>query len=439
MTEKFSALFRLGLKYLYRYRRRYGFLFTALVFGFGIVTFITSTKDGMADNVYYSAQSHYAGDIVAVGYDPAAGAANHLGRDEISALLNAADRSGLHVIHAVQRSQFSEQGMIYYNGAAIRLKYILGVDWNGEAHLFDKMSFDGAAELPAGDDGVILSAPVAAELSARLGDSVVLEVANIQGQKNTGVFIIKGITEDSSIFGYYKAYISRNMLNSLIGFSEGDCSSLGFFLEEPGTAETSRLLLQDALSDRLQLGPLVRDREGLASALIQDAGKPGIKVYLITLPVYLSEIADLLGALNMVTYFLYAMMLLIILVSAAVTYRLILHERTKELGVMRAIGFYGGDLRRILLTEAFSLGFIALAVGFLFARFLSWLLSFASFSWMPSFEIFMKDGKLTALYLPVSALINALSVFLILFAAVWFPVFQSSKKPLPALLSGGAL
>jgi hypothetical protein len=67
--EKSLAIFKLGIKYLYRYRRRYYFLLAALIFGFMIVTFITSQKDGMYDSVYYSAQSHYAGDIVAMGYD----------------------------------------------------------------------------------------------------------------------------------------------------------------------------------------------------------------------------------------------------------------------------------------------------------------------------------------------------------------------------------
>ncbi|MCL2602501.1 MAG: hypothetical protein FWD91_06775, partial [Treponema sp.] len=63
--EKFFVLVKLGFKYLYRYRRRYSFLMAALVFCFAIVTFITSMKDGMYDNLYHTAQSHYAGDIVA--------------------------------------------------------------------------------------------------------------------------------------------------------------------------------------------------------------------------------------------------------------------------------------------------------------------------------------------------------------------------------------
>ena len=435
MMGKTAALCRLGLKYLWRYRRRYGFLFLALVFGFGIVTFITSVKDGMYDSVYYSAQAHYAGDIVAAGYDSDSRVRSHLGQQEAGIILEAGH--ALNSRHTVKRTIFGERGYVYFNGIAVRLKYILGTDWEAEAHIFDKMKFEGSAEIPAGDDGIILSVPVAGSLGARLGDSVILEVETRRGQKNTGVFIVRGLVQDSSIFGYYKVYISRLRLNNLLGFGADDCSSIGFFLPEPAQAEKKRAFLQQALTDRIQLGPLVNDRVELEHETIQP--HKGIKIFLYTMPVYLSEVSDLLGAMNAITYFLYGMMLIIIMVSAVVTYRLILHERTREMGVMRAIGFYGGDLRLVLWAEVFALTLVSLLAGFVLARILHQLLSLMSFSWFPSFEIFMKDGKLAALYLPKTVLINVVSVFAALFAAVLAPVFRSSRKPLPGLLSGEAL
>jgi ABC-type lipoprotein release transport system permease subunit len=437
MMGKFFALFRLGIKYLYRYRRRYVFLLAALVFGFVVVTFITSLKDGMSANVYYSAQSHYAGDIVAVGYDSRSLQTYHLGQQETAAILNAAEVSGLNPQYTVTRTLFGDKGVVYFNGTAIQLKYVIGSDWEGESHLFSKMTFEGTPELPAGDDGIILSAPIAGGLGVRQGDSLILETETLWGQKNTGVFIVKGIVRDFSIFGYYKAYISRRTLNRLLLYGDEDCSSVGFFLDDPGTAEKKRRQFQAVLAEQVQTGPLVYDRKELG----RETGQAweGIKVFLYTLPVYLSEVSDLLDAMNIIAYFLYGMMLLIILVSAVVTYRLILHERTREMGTMRAIGFYGGDLRLVLWTEVFVLGFAALFAGFLLVWILSWAVSFLSFSWFPSFEIFMKDGKLTALYLPKTVMINIVSFFLVLFAAVLVPVFRSSRKPLSGLLSGEPL
>ena len=157
------------------------------------------------------------------------------------------------------------------------------------------------------------------------------------------------------------------------------------------------------------------------------------------MPVFLSEVSDLLGAMNIITYFLYGMMLVIILVSAAVTYRLILHERTREMGIMRAIGFYGTDLGMVLWTEIIALGFISLLAGFLLAWLLGAASSFVSFSWFPSFEIFMKNGKLSPLYLPGTTAVNVVSILLVLLAAAIVPSFRVSGKNLPGLLSGEPL
>jgi len=173
--------------------------------------------------------------------------------------------------------------------------------------------------------------------------------------------------------------------------------------------------------------------------LERDRPWEGIRVFLYTLPVYLSEISNLLEAMNIITYLLYVMMLLIILVSAAVTYRLILHERAKELGTMRIIGFYGSDLRLVLWTEVFVIGLISLIAGFILAQILSWAVSLLSFSWFPGFEIFMKDGKLSPLYLPKTMFVNILLVFIVLFVMALLPSIRASRKNLPELLSGEPL
>jgi ABC-type lipoprotein release transport system permease subunit len=433
---RYFALFALGIKYLYRYRRRYAFLVAALVFGLAVVTLITSAKDGMSTNVYYSAQSHYAGDIVAVAYEANSLQLLHLKQDEIAAILKAAD-AALNPRYTVKRTLFGERGVVYHNGAAVQLKYVIGSDWEEETHLFEKMSFDGPADLPAGDDGIVISVPVAGQLGARLGDSLILETETVGGQKNTGVFIVRGIVQDTSIFGYYKVYVSRKSLNRLIGFGTEDCSTIGFFIDNPGAAEKKRELFQEVLADYIQTGPLVYNRDELD----WETTRPweGTKVFLYTMSVYLSEVSDLLGAMNIIAYFLYGMMLLIILVSAAVTYRLILHERSKEMGVMRVIGFYGGDLRIVLWTEVFALGCAALFAGFLLALLLGQALALLPFSWIPSFEIFMKDGKLTIMYLLRTVMINIISVFVVLFAAALAPAFRSSQKSLSGLLSGEQL
>jgi ABC-type antimicrobial peptide transport system permease subunit len=205
-------------------------------------------------------------------------------------------------------------------------------------------------------------------------------------------------------------------------------------LADPGEAGKKQALLLRELSKTVQTGPPVKDREELA--LEHGRSWMGIKIFVLTIPVYLSEVADLLGAMRIITYFLYAMMLLIIFVSALVTWRLVLRERSRELGTMRAIGFYGADLRYVLITETLGLALVSLAAGFFLSLFFSWLVTHIPFSWFPSFEIFMKDGKLRSLYLPGTMLVNVTAVFAVLIFAVWEPAFRSSRDHLPEMLSG---
>jgi ABC-type antimicrobial peptide transport system permease subunit len=140
--------------------------------------------------------------------------------------------------------------------------------------------------------------------------------------------------------------------------------------------------------------------------------------------------------MNIVIYFLYAMMLLTVLVSAIVTYRLILSERAKEMGIMSVIGFSSRDLRMVLWTEIVILGLCSLSLGFVLARIMSWAVSFVSFSWFPGFEIFLNNGRLIALYLPGTVLINIALLALILFSLAIIPSLRVSRKELPALLAG---
>jgi ABC-type lipoprotein release transport system permease subunit len=445
---KIFTLIVLSAKYLLRYRRRYFFLFLALSLGFGIVTLLSATKDDMDANVYRSAHDHYAGDIVAVGYDSYYRQNSHMSAWVKVELYQALEVVGLKNAHTVERTIFGNDGMLYYNGSAIRLKYTTGVDWDNEAVYFDSLSYQERSGLPEGAAGsssfpdgdvIYLSAPVASQLNIRIGDSLILEVDTRWGQKNTGVFIVGGIVEDSTIFGYYKAYVDRVVLNRLLLFDDEDCSMVGIFIDNQMEVEKKRRLLQEDLEGRIQngiqTGPLVYDRGGLDRAL--KVSTEGEKVFLLTIPVYLSEVADLLGAMNIVTYFLYAMMLIIMMVSALVTYRLILHERRRELGTMRAIGFYGADIRFILMLETLGLGLVSLVAGMILALIFQWVVTFIPLSWFPSFDIFLKDGKLRTLYLPRTVAVNVLAVFASLFLAALVPVCRSSRKPLPGMLSGG--
>lgn len=434
---KYIKMLELAVKYLIRYRRRYLFLFAAIGFGFLLITFITSIKDGMTENVYLTAQSHYAGDLIVTAYDADFSKRQRISSQDAEMITEIINEPQINPEKIVYRTLSYERGTVYFNGMGILLKYINGVDWENEKEYFENVTYQDApiAPLDIDEDTIVLSSPVAEELGIHVGDSIIVEQSTFEGYKNTRVFVLRAVIEDSSVFGYYKAFVSRKVLNNMIGFGANDCSSIGlFFNNRSGIAEKKQKLYNE-LAEYLQMGAMVSEREGFRQA--RNGTWSGGRFFVLTLEVYLSEIAELLGALNIITYFLFTVMLLIIFVSASVTYRLILYERTREIGTMMALGFYGSDIRIILLFETMCLGFISLVAGFILSSIAAWGLSFFQFASIPSFEIFTKDGSLVPLYQIQTILINVLAVFCILFPAVWFPVHRSSKGSLPDMLAGG--
>jgi ABC-type lipoprotein release transport system permease subunit len=227
---RLSVILKLAVKYLYRYRRRYVFLLIALSLCFAVVTFITSTKDGMYENVYYVGQSHYAGDLIIRCYDTG-GDGYNLSQNEIKAVLNAVQISGINPKHTVLRTMYFDNASVFFNGNVIPIRYAVGCDWEKEAFLFSKMTnFENKPAAPVtGDDGIVLSLPTAQALGAKIGDSVILEIKTNNGHTNTGAFILKEIVKDVSIFGYYKVYISRTSLNRLKLYDDNNCSVIGLF------------------------------------------------------------------------------------------------------------------------------------------------------------------------------------------------------------------
>ncbi|MDR0644363.1 MAG: ABC transporter permease [Treponema sp.] len=423
---KLLTLFQIAFKYLFRYRRRYFFLFLALVFGFGVITAITSLKEGMVEMLYRTAQAHYAGDIIVLGYDNASiGQTLHLRKSDADAVFEAVQGTSLRPDRVVVRSNFMNNASLYSNGRVVHLKYVTGVDWNDESAYFNGINWTSKPER-LGEDSILISSPIAEQLGTKQGDNLILEVYDYWGQRNTGSFTIAGIIADKSIFGYFKSYIAKDALNRLVGFDNEDCSMVGLFFQDRRNIAQKQALLQAALEQRIDMGPLLHNRDDFAAETA--APFTGLRAFVLTLEVYLSELSDLLNAMNILSYLLFLMMLIIIFVSAFVTYRLILYERTKELGTMRVIGFQEEDIAWVLVMEAACLAVVSVIVGFFFSFLLVKLFSFLPFTQIPSFEIFMKNGELFALFNPRTVLFNAFAVFCMLLPALGLPVHLMAKE-----------
>ncbi|MDR0540514.1 MAG: FtsX-like permease family protein [Spirochaetaceae bacterium] len=459
---RIQEAFKLSLKYLLRYRRRYLFLFCALTFGFCIVTVIVSIKDGMAKSMYYSAQGHYAGDIVILG-DDSNSAIDHLSQEYLQIIKNAMDTANIKPSRMVQRTRYFGNANIFHNGETALARYLFGLDWDRESEYLENLPWAAGKEPESGageggasngadkkhatlaGDSILLSQPIAQKINAQPGDRVILEIENRYRQKNTASFIVAGIFAESSVFGMYKSFIDRKAMNELAGFESDECSLIGLYFARQAAVERSRQKLQRALETALASRPEREDKFQIADIAYnrsdweaqKDREWPaGIVVYLLTLPVFLSDVTNILQALNILTLLLYIMMLIIIFASAAVTCRLILHERTREIATMRAIGFHQTNIVFILVLEMFFLATLALIAGFGFTFIINKMLAFLSFEWFPGMDMFLRKGRLQAVFKAGSMLFNCAAIYAMLLAAVFSPACRTARAPLPDMLAG---
>jgi putative ABC transport system permease protein len=427
---------RLSLKYLWLYKRRYIFLFIALAFGFGVITLISAEKDGIYKAVYLSAQGHYSGDLTVLGRDASLSINGHMNSKTMALVKKAASLSHLNPERTVMRTVVSgsPDTTVYYSGSAVPLLHLMGVDWAAEKEYFDSMAY---TEKKGGntDDTVILSKPAADAVGVHAGDRVLLEVRTCHGQVNTGYFTVASIMRDLSIFGYYKAFISRKALNKLILFPENECSVIGYYFKSDREAQKKCTALYNELKKlKANLAPLPKTRRDYENSL---GGGRGDRLVLITIPVYLTEVSDFLDSLDILSVFLRLMMLLIIFVSTLVTCNLIIRERGKDIGTMRSIGFYESDVRFILFSEVTAAGTLAVIAGFLLSLLGAFIISRLSFTGISGFDMFLKGGRMTPLYEWKTFFSNILGAYCALFLASIPLCWQTSRVGLPKLLAGG--
>jgi ABC-type antimicrobial peptide transport system permease subunit len=95
---------------------------------------------------------------------------------------------------------------------------------------------------------------------------------------------------------------------------------------------------------------------------------------------------------------------------------------------MRIIGFQEEDVAWVLVMETVCLAVVSIVVGFFFSFLLVKLFSFLPFTQIPSFEIFMKNGELFALFNPGTVLFNTFVVFCVLLPALGLPAHLLSKE-----------
>jgi putative ABC transport system permease protein len=411
--------------------KRYLFLTLALSSGFALILLLTGLAGAMKQNVTEAAARHYGGNLFVLGhqkipyYTPVI-------RDN-AALFAAVKEAGIHPALVIQRTNFFENGQVFFNGYSSRQKTVTGIDWDTEAPIFAGLEFaSGGFSGMKGSNGILISNVTAKQLSARVGDDVILEVDTVTGQRNTASLVVKGIFEDASIFGAYTSYVDIDLLSSLIGLSPGEYTTFGIYLRDPSSASSDSPRLYAALAKKLPMFAPVETQQDLWVRLGESW--TGVKYAVLTLDGYLSDIKDLTSAIDAGLYLLLVLMLVIITLGTGNTYRVMIHERVREFGTMRALGMQREAVSRLVITEALLLGTLCIVMGTVMGFALLVAAGSIRITGIPGFDIFLRKGALGWHLSPITYVVDALFVVFAVLAGGLIPARRaSSVEPARAL------
>ncbi len=411
---------KLALRTLWRNRKRYRLVFLAVLVGFALVCLILGVSGGVLKSIKEKAARYFAGQITIRGYVNDSPAIEN--PDE---LVNYLAASSLPVRNISKRTiYYHSNAAIYYGGESIRQRRLIGVDFEKERSEFDSLRLiEGSLDhMLAGDrkQSILISKSASKLLGAHAGDAVLLYLTTHDGSANTTMLTVKGVFEENSLFGYV-AYMDNEGLNELLALPQGSATDIALYFPSGYSENDAIKPLFKYLGTRYPVLP-VTGRKDLSQALSDNPER--YILTLISLDANLDTVKDLLDALNVILFFLFGIFLLIVMTGIVNTYRVILFERTKEIGTMRALGTGRLQVLRLFLAEAFFLAVSAAVFGTLLGVLMLAVVTNVPLTTIPGAGLFTNNGFLV-FFLKPSLLVIA---FTIMVASVVLAVSGTARK-----------
>jgi ABC-type lipoprotein release transport system permease subunit len=424
----------LAARSLIRQRKRYRLLGSALAFSFFVILFIASVLSGMVVSLTEKAKIYYGGDFCIRGIE---NGGMLIIRDARTLLTASREALGPKPIISERYEHRDTSTTLYFGGEGIRQRLVIGIDFSVEAELFKRFNYvDGDARDIKGTNGILISEPIARLLKVKVGDDVLLLIATTSGQKNTADVVVRGIFRDSSLFGYYTSYLDIDFLRSLVGMPSDQCTSLAVVYPGAAPAKNTIINFQRVMEKRFPFYPIFNRQQALWDRAMAEPSK-SVTYAILSLQANLEQVQELLDAVYAIAIVLIVMLLGVVVLGVSGSYRVIVHERTKEIGTLRAIGMQRGAASRMFITEAVLLTFLGCLAGYIIAWAALALLSLVNFSFIPFFDIFLRGGRLHAslsyrLVFPLTALLVATALI-----AVAGPARHAAKiDPSEAMRNG---
>ncbi len=433
-----KTIANIAFRNLSRQKKRSFLLGGAIAFGVMIVTLINGFAGAFSANVAENFSHLLAGHIFVSGAEKQGDKELSVIRDD-AALTRAAAEAGIPMRYLTKRSEFS--GTLIFEGKKIRTN-VAGVELETEGYLRERLVLkEGSWEAAADPRALILSEKIAARLNVEVGDRLLVQMETVRGQNNVGEFKLAGISYDTGIFGQLLSYANLAYTNELLGLKPGEYQTMGIMLDALRHTEPAA----DKLYERLAASVSVfergkKDESGAQTpfqALMKQQKKEswdGVRYRLFTINELLSQIQQIVVALDTAAGIILVVLFVIIMVGIANTFSMVMFERIREIGTMRAMGVQRSGVRGMFLFEAVFLSIGGAVAGIVLALLAMGGLSLIDFGMDSPAFLILRNGHLSFFLPPARAVFNVLVIAVLTLLAVSRPAGRAAKlEPAVAL------
>jgi putative ABC transport system permease protein len=431
---------KIAFRNLNRQKKRTLLLGGAIAFGIMIITLLNGLTAGATKNIKENFSYLLAGEVyLSEEIKREDGTVvEEFSDDEI--IIEALQGVGITEEDIVRRSALF--GTLLFNGRE-NIQSIIGVDWQAEDALRNRLSLiEGDIEAVANDErAIIISESVRDRLRIELGEEIDIRGETVTGQLNVGTFVVRGIMSDPGFLGNIASYANIDRVNRMINLKEGSYQTLNIALDEGVSVDLFTDLLYERLSEQVQM----KDREGeldldfsFSLAFEQEAEEEweGARFELTNINenplITLFDQAAVV--INIIGFIVLLLVIGITIVGVFNTFRMIMYERIKEIGTMRAVGIQQPGVRSIFLWEAFALSIVGYLMGLVLAIVASFLIGLYKVPLDNAFSLFTFNGSLTFPLTLGSLIFNFIFIALLTVLGALYPATKAAKlQPADAL------
>ncbi|NLJ74345.1 MAG: FtsX-like permease family protein [Firmicutes bacterium] len=438
-----SMILKVASRNILRQKKRSFLLAGAIAFGMFVITMINALTGGVVENIRVNFSHALGGHIFVSGreYTDHGSVIQRIrNEDQLTALL---EENGAVIESVTKRSQ-ALPTLIFGSKQTMHLVY--GVDFEEEEKLLESLVVtDGSLANVSRHNSLILPGPIGDRLGVQPGETILVRLETLTGQQNVGEFMVEAFIEDQERFGLSAAYANRDYLNSLIGLGEDEYQSLNMFLTDMDEIDKLGATFRTALGvpaerDQSKFQEISEDEamETFLSNVRTEDITPweGTRYRVTTLNQIMEPVEAMVYVLNKVGLIIFVILLVITAVGITNTFRMILVERTKEIGTMRAFGMQQETVKYIFLMEALLLSLAGGVAGVGVTAIVAFVLGKIEFTTLPAMQFFLNQGHITFSISLGSVVLNLVIVLVMSLIAAYWPARAAAKlSPIKALSS----